>query len=247
MGLKLAFIKGAAIMKSKIFGFLTALLFVVSISGCYRATQDTMTFNRYYRTALKVSNSNDVIPMIGAEGETLTLGENAVASSGSAKKGSVIWFNTVAFDDETSKAFRKYGFVANPKAKRQSMRFDAKLVIDPLVLSKPHANDNARKIAILKSILADFSNDLKPLVKKSDVLNSGTMMVKQMLNGLIYKLQASPSLAENLENFSGMDFDHMNLGEAKIRMVIVDGVVEIKVMTGKAVKNFDKQLDILSM
>ena len=140
-------------MKSKLVYCLIAVLFVVTITGCHKTQQDTVTFNRYYRTSLKVSTSADVIPMIGAEGETLKQGENAVASWGETKKGSVIWFNAVAFDDDTSKAYRKYAFVANPKswgfgtAKVQTMRFDAKLVVNPDVLSEPHANDNARKIA----------------------------------------------------------------------------------------------------
>lgn len=240
-------------MKSKIFCFLMSVLFVVILSGCHTATQDTITFNRYYRTSLKISTSADVIPMIGAKGEILTQGENAVASWGETKKGSVIWFNAVAFDDDTSKAYRKYAFVANPKAtgfyvaKTQTMRFDAKLVINPDVLNEPHASDNARKIAILKSILDEFSVDLGPLVKDSKVLNSCSLMVTQLLNGLIVKLDASPSLAANLENYSGMDFDHMNLGKGKIRMVIVNGVVEIKVMTGSTIKDFNKKLDVLSM
>ncbi|MBW8015899.1 MAG: hypothetical protein FVQ82_06905 [Planctomycetes bacterium] len=240
-------------MKSKFVWFLMAVLFVVIISGCHRVAQDTTTFNQYYRTALKVSTSADVISMIGAEGEARILGENAVASCGEAKKGSVIWFNAVAFDDDTSRAFRKYAFVANPKAKgfgmakTQTMRFDAKLVINIDVLNEPHANDNARKIAVLKSLLKDFSGDLKPLEKDSSVLKSGSLMVKQLLKGLIYKLEASPARAGDLEKFTGMDFDHMTLDKGKARMVIDNGVVELKVMTGSTIKNFNKKLDVLSM
>jgi hypothetical protein len=72
-------------------------------------------------------------------------------------------------------------------------------------------------------------------------------MVKQMLKGLIYKLEASPALASKLKNFGGMGFDHMNLGSAKARMIITDGVVKLKVMTGSTTKDFHRKLDVLSM
>jgi len=251
--LRFVFIKGAAIMKSKIVLFLTAVLFVVTLSGCHRVSQDATAFNRYYMTTLKLSTSADVIPMIEAEGETLTQGENAVASCGNAKKGSVIWFNAVAFDDDTSRAFRKYAFVANPKAtglfvaKAQTMRFDAELVINVGVLNEPFASENARKIAVLRSILADFSNDFRPLVTDNQTLNSGSLMVKQLLKGLIVKLEASPALAGTLENYSGMDFDHMTLGKGKVRMVVENGMVELKVMTGSTIRNFERKLDVVSM
>ena len=64
---------------------------------------------------------------------------------------------------------------------------------------------------------------------------------------LISDLNASPALAVDLENYSGMDFDNMNLGEGKIRMIIIDDIVSIKAMTGSTIKDFHEKLDILSM
>ncbi len=232
-------------MKSKSLLVVFAVLCVVAVSGCHMSSEPI--FERYHLTTLKVSTSADTIPVIQAEGEFLVKGENAIASWGDKKKGSVVWFNAIAFDDESSKAIRKYGFVATPKKRRQSMRFDAELVVNPDVLNEPYANENARKIAILKSILKDFSNDLAPLVKDSRSLNSASLMVKQLLKSLIYELNASPALAASLDDFSGMDFNNMNLGKGKTRMIIIDGVVSLKSMTGTSIKNFDKKLDAVSM
>lgn len=230
-----------------------AVLCIVAVSGCTQVAQDTTTFNRYYMTALKVSTSADIIPIIGAKGEFVTQGENAVASWGETREGSVIFFNAVAFDDSTSKAIRKYAFVANPEANdlgcdaAQTMRFDAELVINPTVLSEPYANDNARKIAVLKSVLTDFNNDFSPLVTDGKILNSGSLMVNQLLKGLLTKLDASPALAANLPNITGMKFDHMNLDAGKTRMLIEGDIVKLKVMTGHIVRDFDKRLDVAGM
>jgi len=224
-----------------------AALCVVALCGCNEVAQDTTIFNRYYMTSLKVSTSADIIPMIKAEDELVTQGENAIAAWGDLRDGKVIWFNAVAFDDATSQAYRKYAFIANPEATRQSMRFDAELVINPNVINEPYANENARKVAILKSILTDFDSDITPLIKDSKTLNSSMLMVKQLMKGLIYQLDASPGLAANLENFSGMDFDHMNLGKGKTRMVIEDDVVKFKAMTGETVNDFHNRLDVAGM
>lgn len=231
-------------MKSKFFLFLMAVLFVVVVSGC--SMSSAPSFDKYYLTTLNVSTSAEVIPAIQAGGDELTKGENAVASWGEKKKGSIVWFNAIAFDDDTSKAIRKYGFSATPKNRSERMRFDAELVINADVLSEPYANENARKIAVLKSILNDFTNDLAPLVKDSRALNSGSLMVKRLLKNLIARLDASPALAGNLGNYSGMDFNSMNLGKGKARMTIVDGVVSLKSVTGSSAKNFGRKLEMVS-
>lgn len=242
-------------MKLKVIWISLTVLCVLVVSSCQQktASQDTLVFNRYNMTTLKVSTSADIIAAIQTEGELVTKGENAVAAWGQAKKETIIWFNAIAFDDETSKAVRKYAFSANPKGdgifsgRVHTMRFDGELVINIDILNEPHANDNARKIAILKSVLSNFSSDLQPLIGDGKVLNNATLMAKQLLKALVYDLDASPGLAVNLQNYSGMDFDHMILGKGKVRMVIVDGVVKIKAMTGSAVKDFNRKLNILSM
>jgi hypothetical protein len=232
-------------MRSKSLVVLVAVLCVVALSGC-NMSRETI-FDRYYSTSLNVSTSADIIPMIQAKGETLTKGENAIASWGDEKNGSVVWFNAIAFDDESSKAVRKYGFVATPKRRFQRMRLDAELVIDPDVLDEPHANENARKIAILKSILDDFNSDMAPLVKDSKALNSATLMAMQLLKKLITDLEVSPALATNLGNYGGMDFNNMNLGKGKTRMIIVDGIVNLKSISGAPLKDFDKRLQVKGM
>lgn len=226
-------------MRSKSLLVLIAVLCVVAVSGC-NVPRDTM-FDRYHLTTLNVSTSADVVSVIQGKGEKLTKGENAIASWGDEKKKSSVWFNAVAFDDETSNAVRKYGFVATPKWHADRMRFEAELVIDPDVANEPYANENARKIAVLKSILKDFSNDLAPLESDGKTLQSGSLMVKQLLEKIIYDLNASPALAGDLNENSGMDFDNMSLGKGKAKMVIVNGVVNLKTKTGFLVSDFKEK------
>ena len=241
-------------MSSKYMIILTAVLCVASLSGCYKAAEDVTTFERYYTTTLKASTSSDVLMMIqDKDKELLVQSENAVASWGERRKGYLMWFNAAAFDQENSTAIRKYAFVSNEKAKGfyvarvQTLRFDAEAVIDSDVLGKPYANENARKIAILRSVLDDFSDDFVALTPDSQVLESSALMVKQLLKGILYKLNHSPGLADRLGDLSGMEFDHMNFDKARIRMLVEDDIVKLKAMTGSTVKDFERKLEIITM
>ena len=241
-------------MKSKILWILLAV-FVVILSGCHTSVQDTATFNKYYMTTLNVTTSSDVISMFQDKDEVLVKSSDAIASWGKAKEDTVIWFNAVAFDDETSRAVRKYAFVTNTKAKGygvakvQTLRFDAALVINPEVFTKPYSNDDAMKKAVMESVLEDFGKDLQPLSKESRTLNSAKLMVKQLLKRIIYDLNASPSIAQKLDRLSGLEFEHPNYGPGRIRMIVdkENQTVKLKAMTGSTIKDFDKKLDIVSM
>jgi len=59
---------------------------------------DAHIFDRYELTTLKQSTSSDVLSIIqDSKTELLTQSESIVASWGEKKKGSVLWFNMVAF------------------------------------------------------------------------------------------------------------------------------------------------------
>jgi len=241
-------------MSSKSLMALTLVLFAVALSGCYKAAEDVTTFERYYMTALNESSSAEVMMMIqDNEKELLTQSENAVVSWGERRKGYLMWFNAVAFDQDSSKAIRKYGFVANEKAKGfivakvQTMRFDAEVVINPDVLSEPYASENDRQIAILKSVLDDFSDDFVELTPDSQTLESSALMVKQLLKGILYQLDHSPALAAKLSEYSGMEFDHVTLDKARVRMIVEGDIVKLKAMTGSTIRDFDRKLEIIVM
>jgi len=132
----------------------------------------------------------------------------------------------------------------------QRLRFDAELVLDLKILEEPYADRNALRIAILREILTRFSEDAGELTFDSRTLMSASMMVKQVLNIVLTKLEQSPALAIHLPKMGGLDFDHMNFGPGRIRMLIEDDIVKVKVKVGKDWFNqqlFERHPDVVNM
>ena len=91
------------------------------------------------------------------------------------------------------------------------------------------------------------------MVADSQILNSSVMMVNQALNAILIKLQAVPAMAVRLPWLEGLEFDHPLLGESRIRMLILDNVVKIKIKASPAWfkgldgKPFEEQPDVIYM
>ena len=71
----------------------------------------------------------------------------------------------VAFDENELIAKRKYVFICDERPKQlfvepwEGVDFDCKMVLPRKVLDEPYANENARRIAILKQVGADTRKD----------------------------------------------------------------------------------------
>ena len=217
---------------------------------------DVPIFDRYYLTNLKQSNSADIIGAIATDGtELMSQSQSVIASWKEEKKGYVFWFNMVTFDEEEFTAVRKYCMVFDEKATQgiwfifpvQKYRFEAAMVLERAIVDEPYADENEKRIAVVKEILAKFTEDSVQLTADSRVLHSSTMMIKQTLNGIINQLGGSPALAANLDELSGMKFDHMTLGPGRVRMLIEDDVVKFKIKIGSNLKNFHEHPDVLGM
>jgi hypothetical protein len=227
------------------------------LTGCRSFNADEQVFSRYYLTTLKLSRSADILPVIVEEQrELLSQSESVVASWGQNKKGSTLWFNMIAFDEESLAAARKYCFAVYEKARTfylkpiQRLRFDAQIVLDEQTINHPYAGTNEKRIAVLKKILADFKQDAAQLTFDSQTLHSASMMVNQALNTIVYKLDASPALAAKLSGYPGLDFDHMTLGPGKVRMLIENDIAKIKIKIGKYwfnKQNFEHHPDVINM
>ena len=201
--------------------------------------RDSRVFDRYYMTTLKFSTSADVLGRIQQDpAEFLSQSESVIASWGQKWSGSALWFNMVAFDEDQLTAVRKYAFLANEKAKSfyvlpaQSLRFDAQIVLDEKLLEEPYANENERRIAILRSTLSAFRQDIGQLTFDSQTLTSASMMVNRTLNTITVKLDQSPALAVTLPDLTGLDFLHPTLGKGRARMLINGDLVKLKVKVG---------------
>ncbi len=227
-------------MISRSWFVITVLCSCALVTGCRLGVSDVDVFDRYYQTTLRLSNSADVLAYIQKNrSEFLTPSESVVASWGETRKGSSLWFNVVAFDEEELTAIRKYCLTADEKTRSfyvkpmRKLRFNTQIVLGEEILEQPYANENARRIAILHEILDKFGADVIELIRDSKTLRSGTIMAKQTLNTILTKLEQSPALARTLTNVEGMNFDHMNLGPGSVRMIIGSDIVEVRIMIGK--------------
>jgi hypothetical protein len=95
-----------------------ALSLCLLLAGCQSFNADQEVFRRYYLTTLKLTQSADILPVIAEDQrELLSQSESVVASWGQNKKGSILWFNMIAFDEESLAAARKYCFAVDEKAR----------------------------------------------------------------------------------------------------------------------------------
>ena len=246
-------------MKSKIL----LLVAVAFFSGCsIPIAREGSVFNRYYVTMLKFSSSSDILSALHEdEKEILSQSESVIASWGEKEDGKQIWFNVVSFDEEELTAIRKYAFLVDEKTASgwiilpnygpsTRLRFDAEAVIDAEVLDEPYPNENAMKIAILRGLAADFADDIGQLSAEGRTLSSSAMMIKQAVNAVLTKLDTSPALAVRLAEPAGLSFDHMTIGKSKVRMLIEDDIVKLKIKCGKdwfLFKKFEEHPDVINM
>ncbi len=71
-------------------------------------------------------------------------------------------------------------------------------VLETEIIEEPYANENERRIKILKVILESFNKDMLQISMDSQVLRSSSMMAKQVLNIILVQLDQSPALAARL-------------------------------------------------
>jgi len=238
---------------------LSAVILCLALSGCavvefltpekpphYQALWEVYSF-----TKLNESTAADVLPVIRASKyELLSQSKSVVASSGQKRKALHTWFNMVAFDENKLTAKRKYLLVINEVPKIlfnaftdlwAGLSFDCEMVLDADVLGKPYANENARRIAILKQMLENVRKDLDEVGPDNNTLNTSGMAINQAIETVLVDLQQSPARAARLDEPSGLAFHHINLDKGKIQMLTQGDVATVKMMLGSFVPYFEKQ------
>jgi hypothetical protein len=204
----------------------------------------------YDATVLKKSLTLDVLPRIEAiEDEVTSRGDNVVASLGQAKNGYKTWFTMVAFHEYELSAVRKYFFVVDERVEnspRRGLRFDCEMLLPKQTLADSLAGEQAQRIARLKSVVDNLRKDLADLGGSIDVpsednkaLDIGAMLVRQVFDTVLLKLDSLPGLAEKLGDPAGVEFDHINFGPGKIQMVVGGDVAKIKVRLGALLPTFE--------
>ncbi|MEJ5259666.1 MAG: hypothetical protein WHS88_05700 [Anaerohalosphaeraceae bacterium] len=235
-----------------------ALPVLLLLNGCFQTfNEEKVVFPKYDGTILRQSTSAQVLSSIYEPlTEYLSQSESVVASWNERDKGRTHWFNMVAFDEDSLLAVRKYGFSCveqrlGPNAPpRPKVRLDAELVLDERVLNTAYPNQNARLIAVLKEAQKQFNADALQVTGDSQTLQSSAMMVNQLLQTVLIKLEQTPAMAARLSWLEGLEFDHPTLGQSRIRMLILNDIVKIKIKASPAWfrhNPFEKHPDVMYM
>ncbi|MHC4474230.1 MAG: hypothetical protein ACYTEL_01210 [Planctomycetota bacterium] len=229
------------------------LLAALIFAGCQRVHRllyrwpplDLQLYNSYHQTRLKVSTSANVLAAIHkGDTELLSQSQSVIATAGQAEEGYKSWLNMVAFDENTLTAARKYIFIVDDtpnimEEPLQSASFDCEMVLAPDILDEPYANENARRIAILRRIQEDASKDAKQVGSDNKVLDACAMMVHQALQTVLVQLDASAAAASKLSEPAGLDFSHVSLGPGKIQMLIEYDIVKVKMRLGLMIERWN--------
>lgn len=201
-------------------------------------------FENFYRQVeLRKSSSADVLTAGGYwDNELLSQSKRVVAWSGQKKKGYKSWLKMVAFDENDSRANRKYLFIEDEKPKvlfsepRANVSFDCKMILAKDVLDEPYADENSRRIAILRRVMENVGSDVSEVSEDNRMIVVAGMMISQALQAVLVKLDSSPGQAKRLSELRGVDFSHMSFGRGKIQMAINDEIVSVKMKLGSNVK-----------
>ena len=240
-------------LKLKTFNFVLCFL-VFGLCGCAvvdyfkpeKPPYDEQLSESYENTILKVSRAADVLAAIyEPKYELLSQSKSVIASSGQKKKGHEIWFNMAAFDENALTAKRKYFFLVDDKPKsfwvqpKRRLKFDCEMVMGPELFNEPYVNDNAKRIAILKKVLANVRSDIDQVGAKDKNISTSGMLINQTMKTVLDKLESSPVLATRLNPSEGLDFDHITLGSGKIWMGASGDIVNIKIRVDSFVRTHD--------
>jgi hypothetical protein len=245
------------------------LVLLASLSGCktYRTIMhgkppyDEHLYEIYSQSQLRVSTVSDVKALGLAyqpENELISQSQSVIVSQGQKQKGTTVWLNMIAFDQNKQTANRKYIFIVNDKydlldQAKKNLSFDCAMVMEEADLAGPHANENAFRIALLKRILQKIRADINQVASDNKMLDICGMMVNQSFEAAQVKLNSSPAYASKLKKPAGMEFSHMSLDTGRIRLLfenakevneIVKGdIVSIKLRLGKAAKKMAKSAE----
>lgn len=229
-------------------------LIIFGLCGCYVA--DFLTPNpppydyqiraSYDMTLLKNSSSAEVLTILYIpELELLSQSKSILAAHGQNKKGYKNWLTMVAFDENDMLAKRKYLLVADEKPKIlfvepwENLSFDCQMVLESEVFEEPYANENAKRIAILRRVLENSKNDIKQVSSDNKMIEICGALINQAIGAVLVKLDSSPALATRLSEPSGLAFSHMSMDRGKVGMIIKDDVVAVRIRTGSLTGEFE--------
>ncbi len=249
--------------KRMIFAVLFLLAVIISGCGYLEEPVDRMSFGpspqtaelpeNYFAIDVGQSTAAEVLEVINRpDCELMSQSESSIVSWGNGKKGYRMWLTMASFAEEDVTVTRKYFLAVDEKsyhlfAEDQKLFFAFEGIIDSELLDRNFTSRDQRKIAVFNRIFENFKDDIRSLVSDGETLRSSDLTVRQTLNGIVNKLEQSPSLASKLVEKDGLKFDHMTMGPGKVRMIILDDRAELMVKIGYRPFGFEFNLDFDEM
>lgn len=204
----------------------------------------------YEQTKLKASSSADVLGIIHLpEYELLSQSKSVIAVHGMKNpKYHKMWFKMVAFDEDSLTARRKYIFFENERPKflyadpQEGVQFECEMVLSRKILDEPYANENARRVAVLKNVLENFQSDIREVEADNKELKTTGMIVHQGLQSLLTKLSTEPgsaAWASRLDEPKGVEFSNMTYSKGLGWMIIeCEDIVKVKILLGSFAQHY---------
>ena len=151
----------------------------------------------------------------------------------------------VAFDENALTAKRKYFFLVDEKPKsfwvqpKRKLQFDSEMVLGAELFNEPYVNDNEKRIAILRKVLANVRGDIYDVGAEDKNLSICGMLINQTMETILVKLESSPASATKLNPVEGLDFDHITLGAGTIWMGAAGDIVNVRIRVDSFVRTHD--------
>ncbi len=238
--------------------FLFSVVLCFAISGCWLIDlKDFMMpegppklkeiAKAYYLTELRKSTAADVLPLLYMpEHSLLSQSTKVLAAQGEKKKGHKLWFTMVSFDENDLLAKRKYLMIADEKPKVlptlpwAGLRFDCRLVLEGEVLEEPYADENARRVAMLKFARETIHDDIAEVKEDNKAYEVCGAMINQSIEAVLTMLDHSPALAVKLSDEKGLDFEQRSFDSGKIGMTSDERTMTIRIRLGSFTGSFKK-------
>jgi len=208
-------------------------------------------FAAYDQIELNESTAADVLAVINIpEYELLSQSKSVIASIGEKKKGYKMWLKMTAFDEDGLTVKRKYLLVEDERPKFlfvepwAYLKLDCQMALNDEIIDQPYANENARRIEILKETQQIIRGDIDQVTSDNKMISVCGMLINQAIETVLVKLDASPAEAVHLAEPGGLQFSHISYDKGKIRMTRDGNIVTLKIWLGSAVKrkvSFKKQ------
>ncbi len=199
--------------------------------------------SQYDGVELKKSGAADVLSTIYMpKYELLSQSRSVIATAGTVKKDHKRWLEMVAFGEDGMEAQRKYLLIANERPRYlfvspwAGVRIDMQMVLESEVIDEPYANENARRVAILKRMKEYAAEDFAQVAADDKNIETAGLIVSESLSSALTALETSPALAEKMTEGEGMTFSDLSLDKGLLKLEMAEDVGTVRMLLGSYAK-----------